>query len=122
MKMITMALARIAPAALTVMLLASPALAQSGYGGGQASVTPSDIQRLQDQVYDAGNEISRLRGRDQSLADRLEPQLDDLRDEVIYLKVKLRKEGSINRSEYNEVRNRIDSVRSEARGASASQA
>ena len=90
---------------------ASPAFAQT--------VTTTDIQRLQDQVYDAGNEVSRLRSRDQGLADRLQSQLDDLRDEVIYLRVKLRKEGSVNRTEYNDVRSRVDSVRSEARADSS---
>ena len=111
----------------TVMLalaVASPAVAQSGgYGSSQsgASVTTTDIQRLQDQVYDAGNEVSRLRSRDQALADRLQSQLDDVRDEVVYLKVKLRKEGSVSRSDYNDVRSRVESVRSEARGESSRQ-
>jgi len=111
----------------TVMLalaVASPAVAQSGgYGSSQSgtSVTSSDIQRLQDQVYDAGNEVSRLRSRDQALADRLSTQLDDVRDEVIYLKVKMRKEGSVSRNDYNDVRSRVESVRSEARGESSRQ-
>jgi len=98
-----------------VLLLAMPA-AQSGRPAYQAAVTSTDIQRLQDQVYDTGNEISRLRSRDQSLAERLQSQLDDLRDEVTYLKVKLRKEGNVSRADYNDVRSRIDSVRAEARG------
>jgi hypothetical protein len=112
------------PAAVMLALtVATPALAQSGgYGSNQSgNVTSSDIQRLQDQVYDAGNEVSRLRSRDQSLADRLSTQLDDLRDEVVYLKVKMRKEGSINRSDYNDVRGRVESVRSEARGEAGRQ-
>src|SRR4051812_7138661 len=112
------------PAAVMLALtVATPALAQSGgYGSNQSgNVTSSDIQRLQDQVYDAGNEVSRLRSRDQSLADRLSTQLDDLRDEVVYLKVKMRKEGSINRSDYNDVRSRVESVRSDARGESSRQ-
>ena len=66
-----------------------PALA----GGPGGAVTTGDIQRLQDDVYDAGSDLSRLRGRDAALADRLQDDLDELRDEVIYLKVKLRKEG-----------------------------
>jgi hypothetical protein len=113
------------PAAVVCALaLATPALAQTGgYGSSQSgsNVTSSDIQRLQDQVYDAGNEVSRLRSRDQSLADRLSAQLDDLRDEVVYLKVKMRKEGSVSRNDYNDVRSRVESVRSEARGESARQ-
>src|SRR5204863_5565531 len=107
------------PAAL-VLMLAVPATAQSRVPGpvnNQASVTSTDIQRLQDQVYDAGNEVSRLRSRDQATADRLQTQLDDLRDEVVYLRVKLRKEGSVSRSDYNDVRNHVDSIRAEARGA-----
>jgi hypothetical protein len=113
------------PAAVVCALaLAAPVLAQTGgYGSSQsgANVTSTDIQRLQDQVYDAGNEVSRLRSRDQALADRLQPQLDDLRDEVVYLKVKLRKEGAVSRSDYNDVRSRVESVRSETRGESARQ-
>lgn len=120
MTMIRTALARLVcamPVLALALMLAAPASAQSGYGSGQASVTTSDIQRLQDQVYDTSNEIYRLRGHDQSLADRLQLQLDDARDEVIYLKVKLRKEGSVSRNDFNDVRSRIESVRSEARGA-----
>ena len=102
------------PAAVVLALaLATPVWAQT--------VTTTDIQRLQDQVYDAGNEVSRLRSRDQNTAERLQNQLDELRDEVIYLRVKLRKEGSVSRSDYNDVRTRVDSIRSEARGESARQ-
>jgi hypothetical protein len=72
-------------------------------------------------VYDASNEVSRLRSRDQQLADRLQDQLDDVRDEVVYLRVKLRKEGSISRTDYNDVRTRVDSIRAEARNESARQ-
>lgn len=108
-------LMRSSPAAL-VLLLAIPATAQSTYGSSQATVTSSDIQRLQDQVYDAGADVSRMRSRDAAAADRLQNQLDDARDEVVYLKVKLRKEGSVSRSDYDDVRDRIQSIRAEARG------
>jgi hypothetical protein len=108
-----------------VLALSTPAVAQTPRttsGTSRPSVTTSDIQRLQDQVYDTGNEISRLRSRDQVTADRLDAKLDDLRDDVIYLKVKLRKEGSVPRNEYDSTRSQIDSVRSDARGAVAPQA
>ena len=114
-----------APVIMTALLLATPAVAQSGRpGSGQSqagSVTTADIQRLQDQVYDASNEVSRLRSRDQAVADRLQSQLDDVRDEVIYLRVKMRKEGSVSRRDYNDVRTQIENVRAEARGESARQ-
>lgn len=111
-------------AVMVALALASPVWAQSGsYGSSQSSaaVTTADIQRLQDQVYDASNEVSRLRSRDQVLADRLQNQLDDARDEVIYLRVKMRKEGSVSRSDYNDVRTRVDGIRSQARTDTARQ-
>ena len=85
----------------------------------QAQLTTADIQRLQDAVYEAGTDVSRLRDRDPRRAESLQRELDDLRDEVIYLKVKLRKESSVPRAEYVNVRDRIDRLRSDARGEPA---
>lgn len=99
--------------------LAVLALAVAGVwtvASGQAAVTGADIQRLQDAVYDAGPEVAQLRVRDAELAARLQADLDEIREEVIYLKVKLRKEGSLARSEYAQVRDRLDDLRSRAHG------
>jgi hypothetical protein len=99
-----------------------PAAAQSPYGGGQnqtQDVTSADIQRLQDQIYQASNDVSRLRSRDSALADSLQNQLDDLRDEVVYLKVKERREGWVDADEYADVRARLQDIRSQARGGSS---
>jgi len=82
------------------------------------NATTVDIQRLQDSIDDASRDVTDLRSRDSALASRLETELDDLRDETIYLKVKLRKNETIPRTEYFEMRDRIDNVRSQARGAS----
>ena len=101
---------RVAIAALLSATLAAPALGQ------QAAVTQADIQRLQDNVYLAERDITQLRSRDTTRATQLSAELDDLRDEVIYLKVKLRKERTLARSEYADVRDRIEDVRSRARG------
>ncbi len=99
-------------AALLVATLAAPAAAQQG-----ASVTQSDIQRLQDNVYQAGNDVSQLRGRDSARASQLQAELDELRDEVIYLKVKLRKDPrGFARYEYTDTRDRIEDLRTRARG------
>jgi hypothetical protein len=67
-------------------------------------------------VYLADRDISQLRSRDATRADQLVSELDDLRDEVVYLKVKLRKEKTLPRAEYADVRDRIDDLRSRARG------
>jgi hypothetical protein len=99
-----------APLVLAFFLHAGAASAQS--------VTSADIQRLQDAVYDASRDVAQVRNRDSALANQLQAQLDDARDESIYLKVKLRKNEPIARSEYADLRDRIDDLRSRARGDS----
>src|SRR5262245_19639516 len=86
----------------------------------QTAIASSDIQRLQDQVYEASSDISRLRGTNVDQASRLQSELDDLRDEVIYLKVKMRKEGSVSRTDYADVRDRLQDLRARARGDASS--
>ncbi len=101
---------RIQHAALTALLvavLAAPAAAQN--------VTQVEIQRLQDNIFQASTDVSQLRSRDASRATQLQTELDDLREEVIYLKVKLRKERSLARTEYADVRDRIEDLRTRAR-------
>ncbi len=99
---------RAAMAAVMALALAAPAAAQS--------VTQNDITRLQDNVYLAERDVTQLRTRDAARAGQLQAELDELRDEVIYLKVKLRKERSLARTEYADVRDRIEDVRTRARG------
>jgi hypothetical protein len=105
---------RIALAAIVSAALAAPAVAQQNY----SQVSQSDIQRLQDSVTQAATEVQQLRSRDSARASQLQTQLDDVRDEVTYLKVKLRKEGSLQRSEYASVRDRLDDLRSQATATS----
>ena len=95
--------------------LAAPVAAQQS-----TTVTQADIQRLQDNVYLADRDLSQARSRDAARATQLQAELDDLRDEVVYLKVKLRKERTLSRSEYADVRDRIEDLRSRARGESPS--
>jgi hypothetical protein len=99
---------RTCAAAAFALALALPASAQN--------VTSADIQRLQDQIYDASGDVYRLRNTSSDSATRMQSDLDDLRDEVVYLKVKLRREGNVSRSEFNDVQNRIQDLRSRARG------
>jgi hypothetical protein len=103
--------------AVTLGIYASPAFAQQS-----SSVSQADVQRLQDNVYLADRDVSQLRSRDAARANELATALDDLRDEVVYLKVKLRKEKALSRAEYADVRDRIEDVRSRARGDVASAA
>ena len=92
--------------------LAVPAAAQVTQPA--APLSAADVQRLQEAVYDANTEIARLRSHDAERAKSLQARLDDLRDEVIYLKVKQRKEGA-SRADYGTLRDQIDDIRIEAR-------
>ena len=85
----------------------------------QSTVTNADIQRLQDLLYDASRDVSQIRSRDAATASQLEAELDDARDDVTYLKVKLRRNEPIARSEYADVRDRVENIRNRARGDSA---
>ena len=91
--------------------LATPASAQS------TTATAADVQRLQDQVYNLDREISRLRTSDPQRVSQLQSELDDLRDEVVYLRVKLRREGTLSRNDYTDVRSRLDDLRGRVRDA-----
>lgn len=102
---------RVLPLVVCLAMLALPAFAQQN-----SSVTQADVQRLQDNVYLADRDVSQLRSRDATRANQLGTELDDLRDEVVYLKVKLRKERTLSRAEYADVRDRIEDLRSRARG------
>ena len=92
--------------------LSRPVLAQS-------VVTNADVQHLQDDIYSASRDVAQVRGRDAALAAQLQAELDDARDEATYLKVKLRKNEPIPRSDYVDLRNTIENIRGRARGDSA---
>ena len=77
---------------MALAIIAAPAYAQS------STVTQADVQRLQDNVYLADRDLSQLRSHDATRATQLGTELDDLRDEVVYLKVKLRKERTLSRT------------------------
>ena len=105
--------------ALLAALVLTFSVPSGVFAQSDVSVTPTDIQRLQDRVFSLSSDLSRLRSRDASMASRLEGDLDDLRDEVVYLRVKLRKEGRVQRSEYADLRDRLDSLGSRIRGDGA---
>jgi hypothetical protein len=98
------------------LALAPAALAQQSSRRPVSSANRVDVQRLQDEVYNVSGDISRLRPVDAARADDFQARLDDLHDEVIYLKVKQRKEGA-SAAEYESLRTRLDALRGEVRNA-----
>jgi hypothetical protein len=94
----------------TGMTMPAPAAAQAG-----ATVTSNDVQRLQDDLRDISEDISRVRRNDPQRGQRLEADLDDLRDEVTYLRVATRRGDRVTRNDYDDVRRRLDDLRERAR-------
>jgi hypothetical protein len=82
----------------------------------QLRVTSADIERLQENIDEASRDIAQLRGREASLASQLQADLDAARDEAGYFRIKLRRNESIPRTEYVQVRDKDESIRSRARG------
>jgi hypothetical protein len=107
--------AGVTPSASAQTRRTTPAREVSAQSG---SVSNADIQRLQDSIYEASREVGQIRSRDSALASQLQAELDDARDEAVYLKVKLRKHESIARSEFFDVRDRVENIRSRARSDS----
>jgi hypothetical protein len=96
---------------LLFALVLSAASASSAFP--QTTVTSVDVQRLQDSIHDASQAIGGM--RDSSNASKLQAELDAAADEATYLKVKIQKNEPIGRSEYADIRDRIDNIWNRAR-------
>ena len=82
----------------------------------QAAVTAADITRLERTVGEIAQQVDSLRSSDPTLATDVEGTLDELRDEVTYLRVKMRREGTVTRDEYASIRDRLETLRVRADG------
>jgi hypothetical protein len=97
--------------ALVVMVLA---IATGAFA--QAVVTAADITRLDSTADEIAGRLAEIQKSDPTLATEVSQGLTDLRDEVTYLRVKLRREGAIPREEYASVRDRLETLRVRADG------
>ena len=91
-----------------VAALAGPAAAQD--------MTANDLTRLQQTSDQISTDLQQLRQRDRNGARALQTELADLDEEIIYLKVKLRKENNVGRYEFTDLRDRLENLRSRVRG------
>jgi len=104
-----MSIVRIMLLSIGVLATAAPALAQ-------AAVTESDLARLEATAQEIDKQVVTLRSTDATLAADVEKTLVSLREEITYLKVKLRREGAVTRDEYANLRDRLETLRIRARG------
>jgi hypothetical protein len=82
----------------------------------QAVVTAADLTRLESTADEIAGRLGELRKTDATLATDVSQSLTDLRDEVTYLRVKMRREGSVTRDEYASLRDRLETLRVRAAG------
>ena len=82
----------------------------------QAPVSASDLTQLDTSVTEVEGLVAKLKVGDPTLGADLQRTLSDVKDEVAYLKVKLRREGKVTREEYIAVRDRIETLRIKAQG------
>jgi len=95
------------------VLFAPPRTALATSRTGQA--TPGDIDRLQSSIDHAETDVARVRGRDGALAADLQSELETIREDVIYLKVRLRRSEPVSESDIAGIRARIENIRNRAR-------
>lgn len=97
-------------AALLTLLVAAPAAAQA--------VTRVDIDRLVVLSDEVTADIASARANNASLGN-IDLDAEELREEVIYLKVKQRKGERITRAQYNDVQTRLTTLQNRARTAAS---
>lgn len=97
-------------AALLTILVAAPAAAQA--------ITRADIDRLEVLSNQVTADLSTARSNNASLGN-IDLEAEELREEVIYLKVKQRKGERITRAQYNDVQRRLQALQNQARTASS---
>jgi hypothetical protein len=96
----------------------TPAAGAVAQAAAQPAATTDDLFALQDAIYDAARDVAASRATDAAQAAQLQRELDQLRDEAVYLRVKARKDGGVSRAEIDAVRRRVEDVRVRARGES----
>src|SRR5947208_10704988 len=104
--------------ALLVVFAAAMAGTRHAHAAAQA-ITNDDLRSIQDDIDRTSGDVADLRSRDSGRASDLQRQLEQARDDVAYLRVKLRRNEAVSTREYDEVRNRVDDIRRQARGDSS---
>lgn len=96
-------------------LAAVVVLAGVGTAWAQAAATESDVNRLDVTATEIARLATTLKTNDPTRGADIEKQLASLREEIVYLRVKLRRDG-VTRAEYADVRDRLETLRVRAAG------
>ena len=97
--------------ALRVVLAVMVFVGVAGLLHAQAPVTAADLTKLEATADDIAKRADGFRTSDPTLASEVVKRLGDLRDDITYLKVKLRRGESVSRDEYNLVRDKLETLK-----------
>lgn len=103
-----------------VFLVFSAVVALASTTGAQSAVTAADLTRLEASASEISTQVDTLKKTDATLAADVSRSLADLNDEITYLKVKMRREGSVTREEYASLRDRLETLRVRSKGEKVS--
>jgi hypothetical protein len=105
---------------LVFLVLSAVVALASTSARAQGVVTAADVTRLESTASEISTQAEALKKTDATLAADVSRSLADLRDEITYLKVKMRREGSVTRDEYASLRDRLETLRVKSRGEKVS--
>jgi hypothetical protein len=106
------------PRLVAAMLVFTAMTAATAFA--QAPVSAQDISRLEAAANEVESLTKQLAKTDLRLAGSITESLTDVRDEIAYLRVKLRREGQVSREDYAALRDRIETLRVRAQGQKVS--
>lgn len=95
----------------TILLTVSTSLAAQ-------DITADDLQQLQDSAASVAADVTQARNRDAGQGSDLDRELSEVRDDIAYLRGKLRREGKVSQKEVTDVRTRLDRIRTRAQSVS----
>ena len=85
----------------------------------QGAVTAADLAKFDATATEIDGLANRLKATDPTLSAQVTKSLAELRDEITYLKVKLKREGAVSREDYNGLRDRLETLQLRAQGPKA---
>jgi hypothetical protein len=79
-------------------------------------MTTTDVTRLEQSVDQINADLAQLRQRERAAARALQAELMTLEEEVIYLKVKQRRERNVPRADFMDIRDRLENLSARVNG------
>ena len=96
---------------MKILAMFAVCLSLAGSARAQTAVTTADLDKLDAAADVVARQITTLKKVNPSLAMTSEKTLIEIRDDLTYLRVKLRREGSVPQKDVTDVRDRLETLR-----------